>query len=276
MRTRRLARSALEVAGLGALLRARDRSHARRELAQGEGVDRGALARAWLRGTGLEVGALHVPIPVPDGVRVRYVDRCSREENAKRFPDLSPEAIVETELQGDGFDLAAVPDASQDFVLASHVLEHSPNPIGVLLEWSRVTRRRGILYLIVPIAEASFDAGRSETTLEHWIGDQRAYEEGNTEALRERNRPHYREWVEIAEPRIFAEQGHHFDPPTRAAVEMRVDQLMAESAEIHFHTFSRESFRALLDHFCRELRRGSRIVELRSSEHEVAALLRLA
>ena len=57
---------------------------------------------------------------------------------------------------------AALPfaDRSLDFVLTSHVLEHMPDTIRCLREWSRVVRDGGIVFAIVPHAERTFDAPR--------------------------------------------------------------------------------------------------------------------
>jgi ubiquinone/menaquinone biosynthesis C-methylase UbiE len=38
-------------------------------------------------------------------------------------------------------------DSSQDFVIANHLLEHLPDPIGALKEWYRVLRAGGTLFL---------------------------------------------------------------------------------------------------------------------------------
>ena len=52
---------------------------------------------------------------------------------------------------GDGIP---VPDRSEDFVLSSHVLEHLPNLIGAFLEWNRIVRDGGYVYMIVPLKGA--------------------------------------------------------------------------------------------------------------------------
>jgi rhamnosyltransferase len=64
-----------------------------------------------------------------------------------------------------------VGDASYDCVIASHCLEHIANPIKALLEWRRVLRRGGLLLLILPHKEYTFDWRRSATTIEHMRHD---------------------------------------------------------------------------------------------------------
>ncbi len=272
---RQTAKRALRGVGLGFLVDARRAWIERRGSSTGSGVDRAALARRHLCGEGLEIGALHTPIPVPADVVVRFVDLFSKADNVARFPDLPPDEIIEPDVLEDGFELCSVETGSQDFVIASHVLEHSPNPIGVLENWSRVTRAGGVLYVIVPVAERCFDAGREATTLAHWVEDAALYARGDRGAIRDRNRHHYLEWIRISERQIFQDQGHAFEPPSEEAVEMRLGELLEAEVEIHFHTFSEASFRELLEYFCREGRPGSRVVDLRVSDHEVLGVVEL-
>lgn len=64
--------------------------------------------------------------------------------------------------------------ASYDFVLASHVLEHIANPILALSEWKRLLKDRGVLVLLLPHKDKTFDHRRPVTTLEHLIADFKA------------------------------------------------------------------------------------------------------
>jgi SAM-dependent methyltransferase len=66
-----------------------------------------------------------------------------------------------------------IADGSYDCVIASHCLEHIANPIQALQEWKRVLRPHGLLLLILPHRDHTFDWRRPVTTLEHM---QRDYE----------------------------------------------------------------------------------------------------
>ena len=63
--------------------------------------------------------------------------------------------------------LVGIPDASYDFVLSSHCLEHTANPLAALREWGRVTREAGHLLLVLPEPGGTFDRRRTVTTLAH-------------------------------------------------------------------------------------------------------------
>jgi polysaccharide pyruvyl transferase WcaK-like protein/GT2 family glycosyltransferase/SAM-dependent methyltransferase len=68
-----------------------------------------------------------------------------------------------------------VPDHSEDFILSSHVVEHIPNLVQTLIEWNRIVRDGGIIFLIVPLRDAHpADQGRPITPLQHFIDDYQA------------------------------------------------------------------------------------------------------
>ncbi len=61
-----------------------------------------------------------------------------------------------------------------DFVLSSHVLEHTTNPILALSEWIRLLKNHGALVLLLPHKDKTFDHRRPVTTMEHLIDDYKA------------------------------------------------------------------------------------------------------
>ena len=71
----------------------------------------------------------------------------------------------------EGSDLAGVPDASYDFVLSSHNLEHLANPVKALAEWKRILRPRGALVLVLPDYRRTFDHRRTPTSVDHMMDD---------------------------------------------------------------------------------------------------------
>ena len=127
-------------------------------------LDRCFLANRYLEGRGLEIGALHHPLPVPRSVQVRYVDRLSVADLRSHYPELASLPLVPLDLIDDGETLTMVPDGSQDFVIANHFLEHCEDPIKTLGTFFRVLRPGGILYLAVPEKHHTFDRDRPVTT----------------------------------------------------------------------------------------------------------------
>jgi ubiquinone/menaquinone biosynthesis C-methylase UbiE len=72
---------------------------------------------------------------------------------------------------GEAAHLKELKDASYDFVLSCHSLEHLANPIKALKDWNRVMRTKGRLVLVLPDKEFTFDNKRPITTLAHLIED---------------------------------------------------------------------------------------------------------
>lgn len=67
--------------------------------------------------------------------------------------------------------MEALSSGAYDFVLSSHMLEHSANPILALSEWKRLLKNDGILVLLLPDKNHTFDHRRPTTTMAHLIAD---------------------------------------------------------------------------------------------------------
>lgn len=62
-------------------------------------------------------------------------------------------------------------DETFSFVCSEHVLEHLGNPIEGLLEWVRVVRPGGVIFLFLPHKDRTFDRLRTRTPLDHLVAD---------------------------------------------------------------------------------------------------------
>ncbi len=235
------------------------------------------LAKRYLQGCGLEIGALHRPLPLPSAVTIRYVDIASREENIEKFPELDAADIVAVDYIDDGFILSGIPDNSQDFLIANHVLEHAPNPIQVLRNWCRTLKRDGRLFVTIPIAKRCFDKGRPETTLDHLIDDYDLYNRPTDNLARQRinekNRNHLREWITISEHSILSKRDKAYQQPSVEERERRIELTDTRSSEIHFHTFSMDSYTRLLDYFTKTLETEMKVEKVCKSRREIVSIL---
>jgi SAM-dependent methyltransferase len=110
------------------------------------------VALRFLRGDGIEIGPLDYPLRLPREARVRYVDYLNgaglREDYGNTLRAGRP--LVVPDVVDDGARLASFADASLDFVVANHMLEHVEDPIAALEHQLRVLRPGGILYLTLP------------------------------------------------------------------------------------------------------------------------------
>jgi SAM-dependent methyltransferase len=211
------------------------------------------LAKGFLRGQGLEIGALHLPLPLPRGTSARYVDRMSREDLRREYPELASYDLVEVDVIDDGETLATVPDTSVDFVVANHFIEHTENPIATLRNLLRVVKPGGVLFLAVPDQRYTFDRERAVTPLDHIAKD---FEEGPEWS----RRMHFEEWARHVE--------HAPDPAAHAA------KLEAEDYSIHFHTFTPDAFGELLVHAKNVAGLAIAVEALVPVRHEFVAVLR--
>ena len=130
-----------------------------------------SLAKRFIRGSGIEIGALNSPLVVPWRARVKYVDRLRIGELRVHYPELKRCALIDPDIIDDGERLDKIDSRSQDFLIANHLLEHCENPIGAIESFLRVLKKDGILYLAVPDKRFTFDNDRPITTLKHIIKD---------------------------------------------------------------------------------------------------------
>jgi SAM-dependent methyltransferase len=91
-----------------------------------------------------------------------------REGRHFRFNNLRPPGFQHLR---EAVDLREIPSNSYDFVLSSHTLEHTANPLRVLLEWKRLLKSGGIMVLVLPHRDGTFDHRRPVTPLAHLIED---------------------------------------------------------------------------------------------------------
>ncbi|HKU73547.1 MAG TPA: methyltransferase domain-containing protein [Pyrinomonadaceae bacterium] len=134
----------------------------------GVSLNREQLAYIYIRGEGLELGALNNPLPVSSHAHVKYVDFATAEAVAEQFPG---HAVKTPDIVDDAVTLNSVEDCSQDFVIACHILEHLEDPIGAIKTWFRVLKPGGVLFMSIPDRRFTFDFNRRVTPLAHLFAD---------------------------------------------------------------------------------------------------------
>ncbi|MBI3798885.1 MAG: glycosyltransferase, partial [Deltaproteobacteria bacterium] len=127
------------------------------------------LAHQFLDGLkGLEIGAAaHNPF----GLRTRNVaPQEDYEFYAAEARKLGVEpAPVDIVAFADDIPVA---DQSEDFILSSHVVEHLANVIKGFVEWNRIVRDGGYVFMIVPLKGAlPADGLRELTPFDHFLAD---------------------------------------------------------------------------------------------------------
>jgi SAM-dependent methyltransferase len=116
-------------------------------------------------GHGLEIGASFNPLlPKADGYDVKVLDHATTEELVRKYQSAGVDVrrIETVDYVSDGGSLlkAIGQEGCFDFIVASHVVEHSVNLLGFLQDCERLLAPTGVLVLAVPDKRFSFDALR--------------------------------------------------------------------------------------------------------------------
>ncbi len=121
------------------------------------------INRKYLKGIGMEVGPGENPIATSKNTIFleKFVDN---------YDEIFPKAQKERFVNGSAEDIPAQ-DNSFDFIVSAHCLEHCVDPIKVLKEFKRVVKSCGVIFLILPHCERTFDKGRTISSLDSHIFD---------------------------------------------------------------------------------------------------------
>lgn len=196
--------------------------------------ERRRAARRYLRGEGIEIGALHIRQVVPRGARLRFVDRFDQHEARRVYPELRTNQLVEVDIVDDGETLATIETGSLDFIIANHMIEHCENPLQTLENWRDKLRLDGVIFMAIPDMAHTFDRKREPTSPEHLLRD---WQEGSDWSLRE----HYEEF------------GRHVNQLSGAALDDYVEAALQKRENIHFHAWRAKHFLSAVLCFEREL-----------------------
>ena len=119
---------------------------------------------------GCEIGPLDRPIVTPTMGRVLYVDHADTDNLRAKYatdPGVQTAAIptVDHVWDASGLDGLVAAHGPLDYVIASHVIEHVPDPLGWLRAIGRALALGGEIRLVVPDKRFCFDHHRAETRL---------------------------------------------------------------------------------------------------------------
>ena len=113
-------------------------------------------------GHGIEIGPSHNPIaPKKKGYKVHIIDHMSREQLISKYKDhdVNLENIEEVDFiwQGENYSDLTGKGKFYDWIIASHVIEHTPDLIGFLKDCDTILRDDGVISLVVPDKRYCFD-----------------------------------------------------------------------------------------------------------------------
>jgi SAM-dependent methyltransferase len=225
-----------------------------RPLEEYEHNPRLGLARKFLRGCGVEIGALQKSLPLPPSSQVRYVDRMPLAELLHHYPELRGLPIQAPDIIDDGEQLAKIAGGSQDFVIANHFLEHCQNPFQTLANFLRVLRVGGVLFLAVPDQRFTFDFDRRPSQYDVLI---RAYRSGQRQDREEL----FQEWAQFVERR------------TGSDIAARAAELIAADYSIHYNVWTVDELLSHLLQARKEIDFPFRLLTVVCADNEAILLL---
>ena len=214
------------------------------------------LSDRYLSGQGIEIGALHHPLWVSEQATVRYVDRLSREELRRHYPELKEYPLVPVQVIDDGESLSSMQDGSLDFIIANHMLEHCENPLGTIRTHLRKLRGAGILYYAVPDQRYGFDRDRPLASFAHLVQD----DQQGPEASRQ---DHFYEWSSLVNKQTHPEE-----------IETEVQKLMELNYSIHFHVWDIVTFKDFLVQAQTYLKLPVHVVHFEQNDTEIIVVLK--
>jgi len=119
-------------------------------------------------GRGVEIGPSHNPVaPKKEGYEVHIIDHLSREDLIKKYKDhnVDTENIEEVDFVWQGEDFSELTGRSKyyDWIIASHVIEHTPDLIAFLNSCDSILKDDGVISLVIPDKRYCFDHYRPIT-----------------------------------------------------------------------------------------------------------------
>lgn len=125
-------------------------------------------------GRGVEIGPSHNPVaPKREGFDVHIIDHLSRGELVQKYQEhgVNLDAIEEVDFvwQGESYADLTGHVKYYDWILASHLIEHTPDLIGFLKNCDAILREDGVISLVVPDKRFCFDRFRPISGLQNVV-----------------------------------------------------------------------------------------------------------
>ena len=198
------------------------------KLGENDSENRLTIGNQYVRGSGFEIGAGAAPSHYEAITELTFIDKRDLSELETLFGGKVPYQVIDLETAQ-----SRTKSSPADFVIAHHVLEHTPNPIHTLIEWFSLLRAGGRFFLSIPSDSSIWEAERIPTPIEHIVDD----------FLFERNGDDYESKGHVLS---FIDQWTAVDPDSVWYAKDDVGQFVAVSLselqrsehDLHWHTYT--------------------------------------
>lgn len=209
------------------------------------------LAYKYIRWIGIEIGWLTNPTPVKkDIAKVQYVDYLDEEAIKNSYTELAEINLQKVDFVCKADNLDVIPSDSQDFVIGNHLFEHLDNPIKTLIEWYRVLKNDGVIFMAIPDKRRTFDINRERTSLEHIVSDY-------LDPSPDRDWQHYLEFAGI-------------NQTDTDKIIFEAEKLKEINYSIHYHVFVEEDVQKIID-WCNENTKAKfEIIDIKHTSNNLA------
>ena len=215
------------------------------------------LGHKFLKGSGIEIGALHMPLPLPEGAKARYVDYLPVRQLRKHYPELRKLDLVNVAIVDNGERLTKVKDNSVDFIIANHFLEHCRDPIGTIKVFYKKLRSNGVLFMAIPNKTYTFDMYRPITTYGHLLKEHSEYP---SEAM---HLEHCREVAQFTEGITES-----------SLINKRAEELKASNYSIHTHVWTQKELTEMFHNITKDFSLNLAIEAMVNNLHEIVFIIK--
>jgi hypothetical protein len=214
---------------------------------------RALLARHFIKGHGIEIGAAQYPVTLPPKAKVRYVDLFDEKKIREIWPIYKKVDIVHVDVVDDAEKLTKFKAGSLDFIIANHFFEHCIDPIGTLITMYKKLAKQGVLFFAIPDMRYTFDSKRPLTSYEHLLDE---HHDTTKKYLWE----HTVEFFTIAEP-------------YKGDIEARAREVIASGFRIHYHVWTSKELLELFTRVAVDFKLHLEIKALFSHSNETIFIL---
>lgn len=191
------------------------------------------IAKPFLKGKGIEIGAGNYPQIIPQGIVVEHFDKRTDKELKEYFDvdKIEINNIYPLEILPERF-----PDGA-DFLIGHNVLEHVSNPIKTLIEWNSYVKNGGVVIISVPHPDYCPDKGRLIPPFEHILSDYLLDRDDNNFESREHFYSFRTGWID---------EGFAKGMDKMEFAKLSNEHIKNKEMEIHWHVFSEELLKNII------------------------------
>lgn len=191
------------------------------------------IAKPYIIGDGIEIGAGSNPHPSLPGTTYHVFDKRTTEEVSK-YCGVSINNIPRVRPME---DIPKIFPHGANYLIANHVIEHLSNPIKDLIEWFSYVKEGGYLILSVPYVNNCPDKGRPVASIEHLFLDYALNRSDASFDSREHAYSFLMAWIDV---------GMNTGKDKFEVAAIAHQQAALEKNDIHWHTFTGKTFKELI------------------------------